>query len=1006
MEDGIEMGKYKKYLIPLSVILVVLIFFLARSLLVSNKIEELKDYEGYIKTNNLLEMSYKDYLETYQSEINYGNGSISITPDDYNIDESLRINQNESNGYDMGVVRLNRGNEITFTINTAESGMYELYLDYFYIGNELLPPKIGLLINDEYPFYESRQLSFPVTWAPEVTDTKQGTYQVIHHYQLDRYNNEVQPKSSIVRAWQTSAIYDGSYFYGTPLLFYLEEGENVVKIISRSNDLLIGRVTFGSPKEIPDYKNYKATYAGKERYKGLITIEAEYYTYKSDPSIKLYSDTNPSSTNYHSRIKKLNAIDAYTWNEAGRSVTWEIDVPKDGLYKLGFKYIQYQMIDLPAYRKIEIDGEVPFAELLAYPFQYSTKWKNEVLGNGYEDYYFYLTEGKHEIRLTSVIDPYRPIVETLKSIMTEITDLSLDIKKLTGGKTDAYRDWKITEYIPDIADRLLSWADELDKAYRYGNSLNNTDKLAGELINLRYAEENLRELADDPDKIPNKLTALSEGSTSVSQYLGDLTLRLTKQTMGIEKFYLFTDSKLPKADANIFKKLSENIKQFFYSFKNQYSHYDSKDPDTIEVWVNRSRANIDLLQKMIDEEFTPKTGIKVNLSLMPNADKLILANAAGIQPDVALGVGNNTPYEFAIRNAVVDLRQFAGYEEIVANYPPGVLIPYIYADGVYGLPETIDFYLTFYRTDILDKLDIPVPDTWDEVTEILPELQQYGMNYYIPLGSSSSYKGFSITLPFYYQNNAKLYADDGMSTVIDSAEGYRAMKMMTDLFTIYDLPKQIPSFYNHIRYGTLPIGISSSSAYLQLLIAAPEIQGNWDIALYPGLASEDGEVKRYSSVSSSALMMFKSSTKQEKAFEFIKWWLSTDTQSRFAQDLQTMYGKEYMWFSANLKALESLSIDEEHKQIMLEQLEWAIETPNVPGGYYLEREISNAWNAIVFNDKNIRTAIDEAVLSSNREIKRKMTEFEYIVYGVKVKDFLVPTLENIDYWLKERRDDK
>ena len=70
------------------------------------------------------------------------------------------------------------------------------------------------------------------------------------------------------------------------------------------------------------------------------------------------------------------------------------------------------------------------------------------------------------------------------------------------------------------------------------------------------------------------------------------------------------------------------------------------------VWVNRPRQYVDLLQSMTDETFTKDTGIKVKFSIMPDESKLVLANAAGIQPDVALGVSTNVPYDLAIRNAL------------------------------------------------------------------------------------------------------------------------------------------------------------------------------------------------------------------------------------------------------------------------------------------------------------------------------------------------------------------
>jgi len=119
----------------------------------------------------------------------------------------------------------------------------------------------------------------------------------------------------------------------------------------------------------------------------------------------------------------------------------------------------------------------------------------------------------------------------------------------------------------------------------------------------------------------------------------------------------------------------------------------------------------------------------------------------------------------------------------------------------------------------------------------------------------------------------------------------------------------------------------------------------------------------------------------------------------------TTYGQEFLWNTANLEAFRELPIPEEHIDVILEQWDYALEASRVPGAYMVEREISNAWNKIVFNDANPRIALDDAVRTSNREILYRMEEFDYAKDGEVLKPYRVPTIDNIDYWLKERDDD-
>jgi hypothetical protein len=129
--------------------------------------------------------------------------------------------------------------------------------------------------------------------------------------------------------------------------------------------------------------------------------------------------------------------------------------------------------------------------------------------------------------------------------------------------------------------------------------------------------------------------------------------------------------------------------------------------------------------------------------------------------------------------------------------------------------------------------------------------------------------------------------------------------------------------------------------------------------------------------------------------------MSTDVQSDFGFLLQTTYGKQYFWNSANIEAFKTSSMPEEFKDVVLEQWNYGIEASRIPGAYMVEREISNAWSSIVYNNVNPRLALDDAMRISNREILYKMSEFGYVENNVVIKDYTVPSIYNIDRWLTE-----
>lgn len=944
--------------------------------------EEIITYQG----NNTESLSYTDYLAMYSDKESTANQEFLAKDTILNLD---LIDKENSFNYGNEIIKLENKQTASFKLNVLEAGLYNIYIDYYFADASINDGEASMKINGEYPYYEARQILFKADWTPSTND-----------FALDRYNNEIVPSSNKVLKWYKyedgkGILSDGSRLYSTTLKGYFEKGENQFDLNMLSGNLYIGKITLAKEEKLISYSDYISNYQDKTIIKNLQTIEPEKITYKSDASIRIASDSDPKSTPYNTKYKKLNNLSIYSWNKGNQSVSWEFEVKEAGLYNLAFKYLQSETVNLPVSRTIAIDGKVPYEELNNYHFKYVKKWTNHKLQTNKKLLYVYLEPGVHTLTMTSNVIDYRYLIEELSRIMNEMSDISLQIKALTNGQTDEYRNWEISKYIPTLKDDLLRWADEIEKLIEYGNSLAYKNN-SSEFSNLELAIKKLKKLAKNVDQIPNKMTQFTDGDSSVSQYLGNVMLKMYTSPLGLEKIYLGGSGKsLPKANANFFQKAWETIKKFFISFFSDGYNSSKAEDGELEVWVRRSRQYIEVMQKMADEE-----GIKVKFSIMPDQNKLVLANSSGDLPDVAMGIDNWIPYDLALRGITVDLRGYDGYEEIVSTMTDGAIIPYVFEKGVYGLPESQDFWVLFYRSDILSELNIEVPRTWDEVLGILPKLQRYGLNFYEPISLYTGLRPFVATLPFFYQWGGSLYAADGMSTTLSNEQNIKALKFMTDLFTIYNLDKEVTNFYNYFRYGTLPIGIANTGTYLQLLVAAPEIKGNWNIALHPGYENEDGTISHYACTGSQGITMFKSSDKKQQAWDFIKWWMKTETQEKYISTLYSMYGEEYLWFSANNDAFMSLPISTEHKELIRKQWEYAIEVSRIPAAYVIEQSISDAFSQVVFNGENVRVALDKAVITSNREIERKMEEFGYMKDGKKVKDYLVPTIYNIKEWLK------
>ncbi len=893
--------------------------------------------------------------------------------------------------YEKPSVVLQQGDTITFEVNIPAEGTYTIAFDMAAGDSYINPPQGELRIDGSLAAADAPSVVFPVFYQ-NIQDT----------FPVDRYGNETLIRQERLVRWSSMAMWDANFSQPYPYQFHLTQGKHTFTFQLTQESMSLGSIYLSPFSALPEYSQYLADFQGLETTGVSIAIEAEFPAYKNNTSVRPVSSRSLEVTPYDTYRLLLNTLGGESWKNSGSAVYYEFEVPEDGLYLITLRAIQNTKNNFTVFRRITINGEVPFEQLNAIPFDYSPKWVDQTLG-GEQPYLIHLHKGSNVLGIEATTSPYYSAIEKIKKVLIDINTLSLEIKKLTGNQVDPFREWKISEYIPDLEGRLIAIADDLRTDLEVLAAISESGG-SQEILTYQMAIDNILFLAEDPDKVPVYLNRFSEGPGSAAQLLGNLLPSLQSQPLALDKIYIHSPDQTPQAvKVPFFTSFFEGLKRFIRSFKADPYQSIGASEGELEVWVNRPRQYVDLLQQITDETFTQDTGIRVKFSIMPDESKLVLSNAANIQPDVALGVSTNVPYELAIRNALYDLRSFEDFDGFIHIYSPGSLLSYIINDSVYAIPETQDFWVTFYRRDIMASLGLPIPETWPEVIEILPELQRYGMNYNTPLSSGSGMKGYLATAPYLFNYGADLYSPDGFSTGLGSDEAIEAIKFMAESFTLYGMPLTTSSFYDSFRYGSLPIGVANITTYIQLLTAAPELNGLWSIGLYPATVLEDGTQNRYATGSAQASIMFANTDMPQEGWQFMKWWMSTDTQVDFQEQLILNYGLEYLWNSANLEAFSYSPIPDEHKAVILEQWQWLQEPVKLPGSYMEERELSNAWNKIVFDGVNPRVAIDTAVVIINREITRKMEEFGYLRNGVVVQEFNVPTIEMVRKWMEDAK---
>jgi len=955
---------------------------------------------AFCATNIYASSGGLDREPSYFSSRNFQNNillenvpSITVNPAESVIDSAgvSILPMNESHGFGSDVLSFEENGRVTFEVYVPVAGGYTISLDYFVPGTYFFNLVFDMRINDEYQFHEKRSLMLPVLWRD-----------ISQEYDRDEFGNDLFPHPERILSWKNRAFNSTNYNFRTPFVFYFEQGINTITLVNNPVSVLIGNMTLNPREVLITAAEYTAANAGSPRGSSdLIVIQGQHYTTKSQSYIIPERGNNHNAYPYDPGFNRINALSERSWREPGNFVEYTITVPEDGLYYIVFRYRVALISNQPSFRHIFINDEPLFEEMYNQHFAFTgNRYAHHPISANGEAVPVFLTAGTHTLRLESTADVYFEVHENLLAVIHALNNLTIDITFITGNRRDRFREWNIEEFIPNIREDLLYYADVLEREFdRMFEIFGENNR--GEISNLLIARNLLISFAEDLDMLVNNLDRLATGNNSAGDLIAFTLPGLLSQGVELERIFVTGDlNSLPRPNRGFWSSLWEGIRQFFLTFRVNQDRAENYDAERLNIWVGKNMMQVEMLRERF-REFTELTGIQVNISAMPDEQRLLLAAAAGHGPDMVIGASNFRPFDFALRGAIFDLRYFDDFPELLNDFHPEMFVPFIINDAVYAVPETINFHATFYRRDIMERLGLDVPVDWDDVIDMLPTLSRFGMEFNSPIANAGAMKHFGVTIPLIFQHQGVVYADDGSHVLLGHPSTVQAFRFMTDLYTRYSLPENIPSFYNSFRRGVVPVGIGGVQDYFLIRFGAPELHGQWGMSPAVGVRGEDGVVRNYQTSVLSGNMIMAHTERPHEAWEALKWWMSTDVQINFANDLQLRFGSTFIHLTANITAFAQMrTMPEEHRQVVLQQLENTREIPRNPAYFQVERSLSNAWNAVVFDGVSPRTAIDTAIIESNREITRKLQEFGFKDQdGNLVTPFRTGTRELVESWM-------
>ncbi|MDR2964240.1 MAG: extracellular solute-binding protein [Treponema sp.] len=911
--------------------------------------------------------TFSRYME-HHANAPLGQSNIPINIFAYSAAQGVSVLENFQD--EPRVLRTEEISFVEYKVNVDKAGLYNFYMEYFPLPSRGIPIERILLINGEVPFLGADRLSFQRVWG----DARESTF--------DNQGNEIRPSQVEKPRWESSRFRDSLGFIVEPYTFYLREGENTIRMEGINEPVVIRALSIMAPEIILPYRE---TLAGIDtgRFTGgnenfFLKIQGERSNHRSDPSLYPIYDRSSGATDPASVARiRLNMIGGQSWRVAGQWIEWDFDVPENGMYRITIKGRQNYNRGFVSNRTVLINRQVPYSEFAAVPFSFNNKWELLTLHDDQGDILVPLENGSHTIRLQATLGGMGELLNTMEESVYRLNAIYRKILVLTGPEPDIYRDYRVNHVYPEI---MTAMSLESKILYKLVDDLTEYtgERSAQAAATLTLARQ-LELFVKRPEKIPRTLVNFKGNISS----LGDSLLGLAQSQLDID--YLIISGKeahIPPVRENFLVAALHEIKSFFMSFVINYSNVGDVHKDAISVWMIAGRDQSTILKAMIDDTFTPLTGVRVNVRLVA-PDAVMPAVVAGTGPDIVLTVPQGEVINYAIRKAVVDISKFPGYEDAVKELNPEVMIPFTYGDGVWGLPEAQYFHVMYYRKDILEELNLSLPDTWEDLINILPIIQKNNMNVGIPSVANADpargiHPDFSNFMAHLFQRGGRLYNEDGSRALLDTEIAIDAFDVYTKFYTHYKTPIAF-DFVNRFRTGEMPLAFADYSNFNTLEVFAPELRGLWGFARMPGLKRKDKDgneyIDRSVSTGTIASMIISASRRQEQAWEFMKWWISSPTQLRYGRELESIMGAAARYPTANYEAFKQLAWGSEQMAVLDEQRNWTVGTPEVPGGYFVNRHVVNAVRRVLNEGHDTRETLLDYTITINDELIKKRKEF-------------------------------
>jgi multiple sugar transport system substrate-binding protein len=374
----------------------------------------------------------------------------------------------------------------------------------------------------------------------------------------------------------------------------------------------------------------------------------------------------------------------------------------------------------------------------------------------------------------------------------------------------------------------------------------------------------------------------------------------------------------------------------------------NRSPNTLHFWQFWSDMNTKPVIEQLVAEFeaeNPGVDVKItDLTWANGHEKLVISFAAKQPPDV-MELGSDWVAEFAASGLLAPLE---------SDLPENYLFPAMWNDNLYSLPWMLDTRILYFNVDLLEKVGIGVPKTWDELAEACARIDRLGDQYFgFGCNSAERHRLYKKFLPFLWSNGGQVLDDAGKTARLDSPEAIRSLEYYLGLCDcgLIESQRRLEEFFREGRIGFV---ISGGWLLRRLMLTPPPFKYRLIEFFSPtgdmGISFFGGEY----------LAVYKETPNLAAAERLISFLTRRENSQRLCEAA-----------GFGFPPYENLAVADSEVAAEINQLRHSISNPPTPLWVDIEQDIEDAIEAAMFK----HGTASEILISANKAINAKLESY-------------------------------